>query len=135
MNVLELSATQVELRDLHALRDFARGLEESQLRDLLLGLTTHVEHGEDVALLDSQAELSPAQVAQRLKMSRTHLYKLLDNGTLPSHRVGRDRRVKFSDLIVFERRRQQDRHELAQRFAHADATRAGALSELLNESE
>ena len=135
MNVLELSATQVELRDLHALRDFARGLEESQLRDLLLGLTTHVEHGEDVALLDSEAELSPTQVAQRLKMSRAHIYKLLDNGTLPSHRVGRDRRVKFSDVVMFERHRQQDRHELARRFAHVDSTRAGALSELLDESE
>ena len=33
------------------------------------------------------ADYTPAQVAQRLRMSRTHLYKLLDSGQIPSHRV------------------------------------------------
>ena len=133
MTVLELSATHVASRDLDALRQFASNLEESQLRDLLLGLTSHVEHGEDVALLDAETDLTPSQVAKRLKMSRTHLYKLLDDGVLPSHRVGRDRRVTFSDVVEFEHRRQQDRHELAERLSSPAATRAGAMNELLNE--
>lgn len=133
MSLLELSATQVESNDLDALRQFAGNLEESELRDLLLGLTSHVENGDDVALLDSEAELTPSQLSKRLNMSRTHLYKLLDNGALPSHRVGRDRRVKFSDVVEFEQRRQQDRHELAERLASPATTRAGAMKELFAE--
>lgn len=131
MSVLELSATEVSVSDLEALRQFATGLDESKLRELLLGLTNNVEQGEDVALLDSEAELTPSQISKRLKISRTHLYKMLDNGVLPSHRVGRDRRVKFSDVVIFERQRQLDRHELAERLANPASTRDAAIKELM----
>lgn len=133
MTVLEVSAVNVPAGQLGALRQFATTLEQSQLRDLLLGLTSHVEQGSDVALLDADAELTPTQVAARLKMSRTHLYKLLDNGSLPCHRVGRDRRIRFSDVVDFERQRQLDRHELAERLATAGSTRSRAIDELLLE--
>lgn len=133
MTVFEVSAVNVPIEQLGALRQFAGTLEQSQLRDLLLGLTSHVEHGSDVALLEADAELTPSQVASRLKMSRTHLYKLLDNGSLPSHRVGRDRRIRFSDVVEFERQRQLDRHELAERLASPRKTRTRAIDELLLE--
>lgn len=63
-------------------------------------------------------------------MSRTHLYKLLDRGEIPFHRVGRDRRVLLRDLLAFEEIRRGDRAELAERFAHQTATRSGAVDEI-----
>jgi len=63
-------------------------------------------------------------------MSRTHLYKLLDRGEIVSHRVGRDRRIRLSDLIDFETQRQSDNRELAERFANQQKTRSGAIDEL-----
>jgi excisionase family DNA binding protein len=129
----EVEAAHVPTEQIEALREFASALSTSELRDLLLGLTSHVDRGIDVALLETDSELTPSQVANRLKMSRTHLYKLLDSGALPSSRVGRDRRVRFADVIEFERQRQADRRELAERFARPDVTRAGAIDELLND--
>ena len=76
------------------------------------------------------ADYTPAQVMQRLRMSRTHLYKLLDSGQIPSHRVGRDRRVSGRDVITFVKCRQEERRALAERFAGAEAIRRGAVDEL-----
>ena len=89
--------------------------------------------GSDVALPENDAELTPSQVAQHLSMSRTHLYKKLDPGELASHTVGRDRRIRFADVAAFELRRQQSGRQLAERFAHSDASRAGAIDEIADE--
>lgn len=131
--IREVDAANVATEQLDALREFASTLDKSDLRDLLLGLTQCVEAGADVALVGIDSELTPNQVAARLKMSRTHLYKLLDSGAIASHRVGRDRRIAFADVVAFERKRQRDRRELAERFAHADVDRSAAIDELLDD--
>lgn len=129
----ELDAARVPDEQIRALESFAASLEASELRDLLQALSAIVKSGSDVTLLEADAELTPSQAAARLKMSRTHLYKLLDRGEIVSHNVGRDRRIRVSDLARFEASRQRDRRELAERFAHADKTRRGAAEELLGD--
>lgn len=129
-NVLEVSPTAAGAKDLAALTAFAHGLDESALRDLLLALSDSLTSGSTVALLDIDSDYTPSQVAERLKMSRTHLYKLLDSGQIPSHRVGRDRRIRGRDIIVFERQRQAERRALAERFSSAVEIRHGAVEEL-----
>ena len=133
VDVLEVEPSAVDEQTLAALSEFVDGLEESALRDLLLALTGSLESGGTVALLDVDTDYTPAQVAQRLRMSRTHLYKLLDSGQIPSHRVGRDRRVSGRDVVTFEKRRQEERRTLAERFASAEAIRRGAVDELETE--
>ena len=134
MSVLtEVDAAHVPADQLDALESFAAALEESELRDLLFSITASVKSGSDVTLLASDEELTPSQAAQRLKMSRTHLYKLLDRGHISSHRVGRDRRIRLADLREFELSRQRDRRELAERFARSEETRRGAIDELLDD--
>ena len=66
-------------------------------------------------------------------MSRTHLYKLLDSGHIPSHRVGRDRRIAGRDIVAFERRRQEERRALAERFSNPEAIQRGAIDELVEQ--
>lgn len=129
-DVLEIKAAQASPAQIEALRGFARGLDESQLRDVLLSMSSCVAAGTDMALLETDAELSPNQVAEKLKMSRTHVYALLDSGELPFHRVGRDRRIRVSELLAFESRRQMARRELAEKFAHVDQLRSSAVDEL-----
>ena len=134
VDVLEVEPSAVDEQILAALSEFVDGLEESALRDLLLALTGSLESGGTVALLDVDTDYTPAQVAQRLRMSRTHLYKLLDSGQIPSHRVGRDRRVSGRDVVTFEKRRQEERRALAERFASAEAIRRMAqLAALLHD--
>lgn len=96
-----------------------------ELRELLLALRQIIQPGDD-----ESTTLTPSQVAARLGMSRTHLYKLLDRGEIPSYRVGRDRRISLRDVCAFEEQRHHDSRELAERFARADQTRAGAIDEI-----
>ncbi|MFD3509762.1 helix-turn-helix domain-containing protein [Nocardia sp. NPDC058666] len=128
-----VDAGRVSAGELAQLEGLVHELAPSELRDLLQALVSSVGAGADVAMFGTGAVWTPAQVAERLGMSRTHLYKLLDSGALPSFRVGRDRRINAEDVIEFERNRQRDRRELAERFAHVDRVRAGAIDDLMDE--
>ena len=57
------------------------------------------------------------EAARSMRMSRIHLHMLLDDGTLPSHRVGRERLIRLRDLAPFIEKRDIEHRELAERFA------------------
>lgn len=128
METLPISAIPAEQLD--ALDKFAATEAGSELRDVLLSLSRCVRDGDEVVVLDGSATVTPNQAAERLGMSRTHLYKLLNRGEIVFHRVGRDRRIRVADLVAFETQRQYDRRELAERFAHQSKTSAEATNEI-----
>lgn len=125
-----LKTEPIPSEQLDALEEFAESTAGPELRDLLLSLSRCVRDGDDVIAVGEEATLTPRQVAERLGMSRTHLYKLLDREEIPSFRVGRDRRVRVRDLVEFEKQHQRDGRELAERFAHQTRTAAGADAEI-----
>lgn len=125
-----IETSNIPADQLDALEEYALTSAGPELRDVLLSLSRSVREGSDFVVIDDTAVLTPSQAAERVGMSRTHLYKLLDRGEIMSHRVGRDRRIRLHDLVDFEAQRQRDRRELAERFAHQHATRAGAIDEV-----
>lgn len=128
MHALETDNIPVEQLD--TLDTFALSGVGPELRDLLLDLTRRVRDGDEVIAVDADSTLTPNQAAERLGMSRTHLYKLLDRDEILSHRVGRDRRIRARDLLEFEMRHRRDRRELAERFAHQQTTAAAPDDEI-----
>ena len=96
---------------------------DSRLAETLKAVSSGVRSGEDVVVTVGK-ELTPSQAAKILKLSRVHLYKLMDGGALPFVRVGRDRRLKAIAVVRYEEERQTQQLELAERFAHADRDRA-----------
>lgn len=101
-----------------------------ELRDLLLSISRCVRDGDELAAFDEHASLTPNQAAQRLGMSRAHLYTLMDGGAVPFDRVGRDRRIRVRDLIAFENERHASRRELAERFARQKQTTRAAIDDV-----
>lgn len=79
---------------------------------------------------DVGKELTPSEAASRLNMSRAHFYRLLDRGEISSHQVGRELRIGLIDLVRFQKTLDQDRKELAQRFARQTFTRAEAIDDI-----
>lgn len=127
MNTLEIS--NISAAQLDELERFA-GTVGPELRDVLMSLSRCVRAGDEVMVVEGSSTITPGQAAERLGMSRTHLYKLLDRGEILSHRVGRDRRIRIHDLLEFEKQRQGDRRELAERFARQSRTAADAVDEI-----
>lgn len=124
-----ISNGTVPSAQIDALDAASQALPGAEIQELLQSLVNCLREGDDIVAITPNSALTPNQVAQRLGMSRTHLYKLLDSGAIESHRVGRDRRIRVTDVIKFETQRHSDRRELAERFASQDRTQSAATNE------
>jgi len=71
------------------------------LRRVLAVATDVLARGEAVTLVPLPPELSVSQAAAVLGVSRPHLITLLDDGALPSRRVGSHRRIDLHDLSAY----------------------------------
>ena len=88
---------------------------------LLIEILRDMAAGSAVAVLRKDAELTTQQAADFLNVSRPFLIGLLEGGTVPFHKVGTHRRVRYEDIL---------RHKNA-----ADAARRQALDELAADAQ
>ncbi|WP_339056644.1 helix-turn-helix domain-containing protein [Candidatus Regiella endosymbiont of Tuberolachnus salignus] len=69
---------------------------------LFVDMLTKLGEGNTVKLVPVSAELTTQEAADLISVSRPTLIKLLDEGEIPYRRVGNRRKVKFSDLRVWQ---------------------------------
>ncbi len=86
--------------------------------------------GQQAVIGGSLREVSPADAAKILGISRPTVYKLIESGELPSHMVGSHHRIVMRDVVSFEARRDVARRDLAETFAHAEAAETGVARRL-----
>ena len=98
-------------------------LPASVLR-LLKDILAEMAQGHAVALLSVQAELTTQQAAYLLNVSRPYLIRLLEDSKIPFRLVGQHRRVRFDDLLAYQRKDDEDRRRIADELT-ADAQELG----------
>ncbi|MFI5035585.1 MAG: helix-turn-helix domain-containing protein [Acidimicrobiales bacterium] len=75
------------------------------LYDLLVTVVGILESGSGVTVVPLGAELTTAETAELLSVSRPHAIKMLEAGEIPYHKVGTHRRVFLEDVLKFREAR------------------------------
>ena len=88
---------------------------------LLLEGLTELARGNEVKVLPVQSELTTQEAGELLNLSRQYIVRLLDEGKIPSHKVGTHRRVRLDDVLAYKQT--------------LDADRLDALKKLVEEAQ
>jgi excisionase family DNA binding protein len=77
--------------------------------DRMLEILEALGDGHEPCVMPADKELSTGDVASLLGVSRQYAVRLVDDGRLPSRRVGNRRRVPLRDALAYRRRDDQRR--------------------------
>jgi len=76
---------------------------------VLRHIVYHMMRGRAIFIVPENKELTSQQAAEILNISRPYLVKLLEQGKIPFVKVGTHRRIRFSDLMNYKKRRDAER--------------------------
>ena len=91
------------------------------LSELLLELLGVVGSGDAVTLVPVHQQLTTQQAADILNVSRPYLIKMLKEGVMDHHKVGRHRRIHANDVFAYQQKMAAERADALSDLAAADS--------------
>ena len=88
-----------------------------QVFNVLMRVLAVISEGKAFSLIPMDKELTTQQAADILNVSRPYLNKILDLGDIAHRKVGRNRRIKFSDLMAYKKSQEQKSKDALQELA------------------
>ena len=88
-----------------------------QVFNVLMRVLAVMSEGKAFSLIPMDKELTTQQAADILNVSRPYLNKILDLGEIAHRKVGRNRRIKFSDLMEYKKSQEQKSKSALQELA------------------
>lgn len=79
------------------------------LSEVLASIADQLQRGNGVVVMPTHKLLTSNQAAEILNMSRPHLITLLDEKVIPFEYVGTHRRIRLSDILVYQEGRNEAR--------------------------
>ena len=74
---------------------------------LLVYIMKTMAEGKSISLMPLDSEISTEQAAQILNVSRPHVVKLLESGTIPFTKAGTHRRIALSDILAYKEKQKE----------------------------
>jgi excisionase family DNA binding protein len=74
---------------------------------VMLEVTEQLANGKQVSVMPAESDLSSAETAELLNVSRPYVVRLLETGKLPFHMVGTHRRVRLEDALNYKNAQRQ----------------------------
>jgi excisionase family DNA binding protein len=122
LSVRELSSTyaksgKLKLRIIEDDKDGAILNLPTTAVELMIQLLTALSNGKAVTVIPYNAELTTQQAAEILNCSRDFVVRLCDNGELPYRKLGTHRKIRFDDLMQYERIKSSERLKILDKLA------------------
>jgi excisionase family DNA binding protein len=70
--------------------------------DIITDIFEKIASGETITIISQSTELTTAQAAKMLYVSRPFLIKQLEEGKIPFRKVGRHRRIRLEDIVAYK---------------------------------
>lgn len=83
------------------------------LNDILQAMAA----GRGITLIPESAELTTVQAAEVLNVSRPFLIKLLEENAIPYRKVGKHRRIRMEDVMMYKSRIDRERESVLDQLA------------------
>jgi excisionase family DNA binding protein len=110
----ELAEAYAKLREAEAKLVGPNGTTESlpnNLYSFLLRLLADLRAGQAVTILQNRHELTTAEAAKILGLSRQYLVQMLEKGEIQFHMAGTHRRIYVRDVFAYKARRDVERRK------------------------
>ncbi len=76
---------------------------------LLVDILSQMAQGNAVSIVPIHAELTTQEAADIINVSRPFLIKLIESQEIPCRKVGRHRRIRFTDLVEYKQKTDSQR--------------------------
>jgi len=119
----ELTEAYAKLREAEAKLIGSDGKTEvlpNNLYSFLLRLLADLRAGHAVTILQNRHELTTAEAAKILGLSRQFLVQLLEKGEIPFHMAGTHRRLYVRDVLAYKSRRDMQRRKTLDNLARRE---------------
>ena len=87
---------------------------------LLLTVLKEMGNGNTVRVIPGHPDMTTGEIADLLNCSRPHVIKLLDEGQIPSHRVGTHRRARLQDVLDYREAHYRERKAILDEMSAID---------------
>jgi excisionase family DNA binding protein len=82
------------------------------INQLMLEVFERIADGQPIHILSTDQDMTTAEAAQLLNVSRPYVVRLLEEGKLPFHLVGTHRRIALTDVLTFKNVQRQKSLEI-----------------------
>lgn len=116
LELLKKHLVDGRLRFLSGIDDEAFDLPPS-IQQLLSPAVEELSNGGAVVIASAKAELTPQVAGELLGVSRPYVMRLIKQGDLQTHKVGKHHRVPLEELIAYKAKRDQARRKRLDQLA------------------